>query len=82
MKGSGHEYPLGDPAKKGPARVITQETGDGHTKTMGVVSHDITRPPGSLGYNDHFQVRAIGPRKQKTDKYNMNGFDRMTGEEE
>jgi len=62
MHGSGHEYPIGDPVHKGPARVITQHTSAGHTKFMGVVAHDMSRASGSHGYNDHFQVRPTGSR--------------------
>jgi len=80
MKGKGSEYPLGDPLKKGPARVITQQTQNGHTKAMGVISHDMKRQPSDAGYNDHFQLRASGPRKPRNDNYNIHGFDRMTGD--
>jgi len=63
MTGRGHEFPIGDPVNKGPARVITQQTPDGHTKFKGVVAHDVSRAAGSTGYNDHFQVRPTGSKK-------------------
>jgi len=64
MKGSGHEFPLGDPVNKGPARVITQQTADGHTKFKGVIAHDVSRTAGDLGYNDHFQVKPTGSKRK------------------
>jgi len=63
MSGSGHEFPIGDPVNKGPARVITQQTADGHTKFKGVIAHDVSRGATDVGYNDHFQVRPTGSRK-------------------
>jgi hypothetical protein len=63
MRGKGNEFPIGDPVNKGPARVITQQTRNGHTKFKGVVAHDVTRKSGTPGYNDHFQVRPTGSRK-------------------
>jgi hypothetical protein len=65
MRGPGHEFPIGSTVNKGPARVITQQTRNGHTKFKGVVAHDVTRAPGSPGYNDHFQVRPTGSRKPR-----------------
>lgn len=82
MRGTGHEYPIiagkpkgyhGDHADLGPARVITQPTGNYRTvksgkgtKTVpetafkGVIAHDSSRTPGK-GYNDHFQVPFTPP---------------------
>jgi len=57
MKGQGQEFPIGDSVNKGPARVITQKTKAGHTTFKGVVAHDVSRPHGSTGYNDHFQIK-------------------------
>jgi hypothetical protein len=50
-----------NPAKPGPARVITQQTKAGHHTFKGVVAHDQSRTKGSKGYNDHFQVKAVKP---------------------
>lgn len=83
MVGTGREYPItagkpkgyhGDHVDLGPARVITQATGNSRTvkdgkgtKTVpetafkGVIAHDPSRAPGTKGYNDHFSVPFTPP---------------------
>ncbi|KAF6749216.1 hypothetical protein DFP72DRAFT_1049001 [Ephemerocybe angulata] len=64
----GREVPLPNkpnPATRGPARVVTQETKKSNHTVRGVIAHDQSRPATSPGYNDHFQVPE---KKQKPPK--------------
>ncbi|KAF6746361.1 hypothetical protein DFP72DRAFT_922911 [Ephemerocybe angulata] len=54
-----------NPATRGPARVVTQETKKSNHTVRGVIAHDQSRPATSPGYNDHFQVPE---KKQKPPK--------------
>ncbi|KAF6749212.1 hypothetical protein DFP72DRAFT_1073340 [Ephemerocybe angulata] len=63
---SGREVPLPNklnPATRGPARVVTQETKKGNNTVRGVIAQDQSRPATSPGYNDHFLLKE---KKQKT----------------
>jgi len=54
-----------NPAQRGPARVITQQTKGGHHTFKGVVAHDQSRTRADKGFNDHFQVKEAKPAKVK-----------------
>jgi len=65
MKGHGKEFPIYTASReKGPARIITQLKA-GVTWFKGVVAHDPSRPKGSKGYSDHFQVWPTRPSSGK-----------------